>query len=140
MKERNAKRELVSREGRVDDWDVSVFPHSFSVTEDGSRPSTPFLELHGSFTEPLHGQSRFSFSLTCGAPVIDEGDIASVGHIHQVRPRIEAAVILSSDEFHCLMALAVAGIPMALACTFQVPRHGLAEIQRVRFARHRSAD
>lgn len=126
---RKVKREMISREGPVTAWRATVFPHTYNISETGIRPSTPFLELMGSFTEPVKGVSKFSFSVAIGPTLVERGEVASVGFIHKAKPALEGILTLSSDEFFTVLALATAGTPIVLACMFQMPRYGSALIQ-----------
>lgn len=131
---RKAKREMISREGNITAWRASVFPHTYSSSETGVRSSTPYLELSGSFAEPVKDVVKFRFSLAIGPTVVDRGEGASVGFVHKANPEIEAILTLSSDEFHTILALAMSGVPMDMACTLQAPRYGSGLIKSAEIA------
>jgi hypothetical protein len=130
---RKAKREMLSRQGRITEWRATVFPHTYSSAETGVRPSTPYLELIGSFSESVKDVTRFRLSVAVGPTLVERGEVPSVGFIHKAKPEIEGILTLSSDEFSALLTLATSGTPIMLDCMFQMPRYGSAFIQNAEF-------
>jgi hypothetical protein len=129
------KRELLPREARVVGWTVDVHARGEGSKTARRRESSQYLIIEGELTEALGGVTSFLLQLW---PDPDAGvgtrEIASVGSVIQVKPKIQVAASLTPAEFHRVFLLASSGNLRSVYMAVQEPRYGRALIASMSFS------
>lgn len=130
-----AKRSMLQREGSVSSWTLDIYARAEGKTNARSRGSAQYLILEGEFIEPLKGVARFSVQLSpADEPDLGAREIPTVGSVLRVKPEVQAAGTLTSDEFRSVLLLASAGKLRTFGMVFQEPRYGSALIASFSFS------
>jgi hypothetical protein len=117
-------------------------PRAEGTRHSRTRDSSQYLIIEGDFTEPLNGVTKFLLQVHATAtPDLGARDMPCVGAVIQVKPQIQAAGTLTTEEFQSLFMLAGSGKLRSFAMNFQEPRYGRGLIASMSFSsRDPSAD
>jgi hypothetical protein len=129
------KRELLSREGLVSGWTLDIYASAVGTKNIRSRESARYLIVEGEFTEAVKGVAKFLLQVSPESePGVGAREMPCVGSVLQLKPQIQAAATLTSDEFHDLLLLASTGKLRTFQMAFQEPHYGHALIASMSFS------
>jgi hypothetical protein len=129
------KRELLSREGVVQDWTMDIHVRAEGTKLSRTRESSRYIILDGELTESLNGVTKFSMQVQTEAePELGHRGMASLGSNIQVKPQVQVVVTLTLEEFQSLLMLASSGKLRSFRMVFQRPHYGHALIANMSFS------
>ncbi|MGJ7498330.1 hypothetical protein ACSFA8_25150 [Variovorax sp. RT4R15] len=136
-KTHRARREIMAREGVIDDWDLSLYAISQGgkVIEDRRREEQIYMSIRGTLTEAVNGVLAFDFQITGStSPTAGRAEIPCVGSIIGMKPKLQAGIELSLRQFDTLLSIARAGRLKSCHFSFQAPRYGSALVASASFS------
>jgi len=142
-KTHRARREILSREGVIEGWDLSLYAiaQGGKAVEERRREEQIYLTVRGTLVEAVSGVVEFDFQITgTDSPMAGRAEIPCVGSVIAVRPKLQAGVELSLRQFDTLLSVARAGHLKSCHFSFQTPRYGSALIASVSFSTSQPED
>ncbi|ATA53597.1 hypothetical protein CKY39_10490 [Variovorax boronicumulans] len=136
-KKHSPKREILRRQGVIEDWGLSLYAMSQGgkAIEERRREEQIYMTVGGTLTEAVNGVLAFDFQIIGStSPAAGRAEIPSVGSITGMKPKLQAGMELSLRQFDVLLSIARAGRLKSCRFSFLAPRYGSSLIASVSFS------
>lgn len=129
------RTEVVIRDGRVTACDIHVHIHADRQRGlPAMRESSTWIDVKGSFREPVSGVSFFSLLLIPSKELgVGQAEVPSIGSFTQTKPLMQGVVQVDANEYQMLALLAATNKLTYIDVAFTQPFRNRALIVRTSF-------